>query len=75
LDTNQTVQEQTDETAASIPTKDDGTPDMRFTASKEAVASGEISRDEVLIGGSESSIGGTGEALSGKQRLDHRFVC
>jgi hypothetical protein len=35
---------------ADIPTKHDGTADMRYAQSKEAVASGLISKEEVLEG-------------------------
>ena len=35
---------------ADIPTKADGTADMRYTESREAVASGLIQRDEVVEG-------------------------
>ena len=43
-----------------IPTKADGTADMRFNASQDAVDSGEISCDQVLGGAAEteSSVGG-----------------
>jgi len=35
---------------ADIPTKKDGTADMRYAESKEAVSSGLISKDEVIEG-------------------------
>ena len=41
--------------------KADGTADMRFTASQDAVASGEISRDEVLS--SDAAGGSLGESV------------
>ena len=48
-------------TSADIPTKTDGTADMRYSASKDAVASGEISRDEVLNSGDSADISSSGE--------------
>lgn len=53
-------------TLPDIPTKADGTADMRFSASQDAVASGEIDRDQVLSDSGECSIGGAAESLSGK---------
>ncbi|CAF3888578.1 unnamed protein product [Rotaria sp. Silwood1] len=53
-------------TLSDIQTKSDGTADMRFSASQDAVASGEISGDQVLGDSSGCSIGGTVESLSGK---------
>ena len=35
-------------TVGDVPTKADGTADLRFTASKEAVAAGVIEPDQVL---------------------------
>jgi hypothetical protein len=35
---------------ADIPTKHDGTADMRYTESREALSSGLISKDEVIEG-------------------------
>ncbi|UJR19713.1 hypothetical protein I4U23_022847 [Adineta vaga] len=61
LSMNPTVPDEISETNTAIPTKSDGTADMRYNASQDAVASGEISRDDVLNGGSgeiaESSSG------------------
>jgi hypothetical protein len=39
---------------ADIPTKSDGTADMRYTESREAVSSGLISKDEVIEGKTDS---------------------
>ena len=48
------------ENAGEIPTTADGTADMRYNVSKDAVDSGEISCDQVLGGAAEieSSLGG-----------------
>jgi hypothetical protein len=46
--TSQITPEETNEAAAAVPTKSDGTADMRFTASKEAVASGAVEVGEQL---------------------------
>jgi hypothetical protein len=48
---------------------------MRYSASEEAVASGEISRDQVLSGGSEDSIGGNFESPSGNHQLHYSWIC
>ncbi|CAF0901740.1 unnamed protein product [Adineta steineri] len=44
-------------TSGDIPTKADGTADMRFSASQDAVASETISRDEVLTDNGASAAG------------------
>ena len=48
------------ENAAALPVKGDGTADMRYNASEDAVDSGEISCDQVLGGAAdtESFVGG-----------------
>ncbi len=58
-------------TSTDIPTKSDGTADMRFSVSQDAVGSGEISRDEVLSDSNEGLIGETFESSSGKMKLDY----
>ena len=55
-------------TLSGIPTKSDGTADMRFTASQDAVASGEISCDQVLSGSGECSTLETAESSPGEQK-------
>ncbi|CAF2957544.1 unnamed protein product [Rotaria sp. Silwood2] len=62
-------------TLTDIPTKSDGTADMRYNASQDAVASGDISRDQVLSGGSDYSISETVESSPGKQKLAHSLIC
>ncbi|CAF1395999.1 unnamed protein product [Adineta ricciae] len=54
-----------------IPTKSDGTADMRYSASQDAVASGDISRDQVLT---EGTMGGAGDGpLKADGTPDMRF--
>ncbi len=58
-------------TLTDIPTKSDGTADMRCSVSQDAVASSEIGRDEVISSsGSENLLGGTLESSSGNIKLD-----
>jgi hypothetical protein len=59
-------------TSNDITTKSDGTADMRYSASQDAVASGEISPDEVLSDGNEND--GTVESSSGTQKFDHSLI-
>jgi len=48
---------------------------MRYNTSQDAVASGEISCDQVLTEDSEDSSGGTVESSSGKQKLNYSLIC
>lgn len=56
-----------DSTVGDVPTKADGTADMRFTASKDAVESGGISADQVLDG---SGASGSDAVSSGQSFAD-----
>ncbi|CAF1527759.1 unnamed protein product, partial [Rotaria sp. Silwood1] len=69
LSTNQTAQEQSNEINTTIPTKSDGTADMRYRVSKEAVASGDIEPDEKLTEGSDTMPTGENEDFSGGSTL------
>lgn len=48
LNTNRAANAENNETDSSVPTKADGTADMRYKESKEAVASGAIESGEQL---------------------------
>ena len=58
--------ESTVENTDTIPIKADGTADMRYNASKDAVESGEISCDQILSGAGEPSAADTGPSLTGQ---------
>ena len=49
----------------SIPTKNDGTADRRFTASKEAVAAGVIEPDQVLAEETNTSLASDTNEIGG----------
>jgi hypothetical protein len=70
IDTNQLVQAETDTT---IPTKTDGTADMRYTESKDAVAAGTIKPDEKLTGG-EDTFSGESICYSNMNKSSIHFV-
>lgn len=44
--------------SADIPTKSDGSADMRYTESKEAVAAGTLEPDEVLTNNRDAAVTG-----------------
>lgn len=66
LNTNRTTEESPGEIDTIIPTKNDGTADMRYAVSKDAVASGAIVPNQPLTDGNDTMPSSISEISSGR---------